>query len=141
MTGENPTESDGYFGNVSFENVIYIQLLKVGNLSLKLYEIPSGNWQRNVINYFYSIKSLEALIFPYLNEDDYYKTEVDIAVKEAREKYRKLKKKGNVLTKVSKYDEMNLTIELSNTLLSLMTEKLKKKGLLIPNSMGITYEG
>jgi len=124
-----------YYGNIQFEQVIFFHLLKLTNMSLRLFETITSTWQRNVINYYHGVKSLESLVYAYLGGK--YDEESEDERRKAEEKYNKIKTGKSLLTKPTKYEEMNITIEYSNHLLRLITTKLKEVGLLIPGSIAV----
>lgn len=129
---------EDYYGNIGFEQVVFYHLLKLADMSLRLFEVVGSTWQRNVLNYYQGVKSLESLIFPYLGED--YERNAEELRKEAERKYSQINKDKDVFMKPTKYEEMNITIEYSNNLLRLITLKLKEAGLLIPASTEVLVE-
>lgn len=139
MSEQLQSSEESYYGNIQFEQVIFYHLLKLTNMSLRLFETPTSTWQRNVINYYHGVKSLESLVYPYLG--DGYEKELEEIKKGSEEKYKDIEtNKGSSLTKPTKYQEMNITIEYSNSLLRIITIKLKEAGLLIPGSVGVILE-
>lgn len=139
MSEQLQTPEGSYYGNIQFEQVIFFHLLKLTNMSLRLFETATSTWQRNVINYYHGVKSLESIVFPYLGEK--YEEESEEMRKESEKNYKDIKTvESSSLTKPTKYQEMNVTIEYSNSLLRLITVKLKEAGLLIPGSVGVIVE-
>lgn len=126
-----------FYGDISFEGVIFHQLLRTSALSQRLFYLATSEWQANALNYYFSVKTLEAIVAPYLDED-YFKYVKELTNK-AVEKYNELKKNEQTdLTKTSKYQYVLDTVNLSNDILKAITNKLKEAGLLIPPSAGIT---
>jgi len=132
-------ESGGLYGQITFEQVIFSQLMRIGFLSSNIFETASGEWQRNALNYFYAVKGLEAMVAPYF-DDKYQNTLNDIEI-EAKAKYSKLQEiEENVLTKPSKFYHVISTIDITNKILKLITEHLKQMGLLISPSVALVAD-
>jgi len=121
----------GYNKTVTFEDVIYTQLVQIGMLSTKVYDQVSNNWQRNALNYYYSVKCLESMVAPYLDKK-YYSDREEI-LKEVVSEY-EIKKREEALSdplSSSSYSPyVKVTIDATNKKLSLLMKKLRKVGLL-----------
>jgi p-aminobenzoyl-glutamate transporter AbgT len=125
-------EFSAYREKLDFQTYIVRQLILIGGLSSKIFESSRANvWQKNALNYYFSVSSLFAAISPYFDD-----TVIDQRVtieKAAQDKYRKREedRKQSKLTKKSKYDDVKDTVEVSNRLLTLIMQSLKDKGLLL----------
>jgi len=137
-------EEDKIYGHIDFEQVIYLQLLKIGELSTRVFdEAESDTWQKNALNYYYAVKLLEAILYPYL--DDAYFNELE-AIKQAsitryeeRQNQQANKKPDNGYVANNIYHDVKDTIETTNEMIKLITRTLKKIGLLIPKQVSVAY--
>jgi len=137
-------EEDKIYGRIDFEQVIYLQLLKIGELSTRVFdEAESDTWQKNALNYYYAVKLLEAILYPYL--DDAYFNELEaikqasIARYEERQNQQANKKPDNGYVANNIYHDVKDTIETTNEMIKLITRTLKKIGLLIPKQVSVAY--
>jgi len=137
------TESD-FYGNVDYSTDIFFTLLKIGDLSSKIFDSPHSEWQKNALNYYTAVEFLESLVSPYLGKDYYSKME--ILISDAIEKYKKLV--SNKLTtedttkkvvKPGAFADVMLTIETANMKLRLILSELKKLQILIPRQYKAIY--
>jgi len=120
-----------YQGKVDFESFISIHLSRIGFLSSKLFETTSGtNWQKNALNYYFAIKSLQASIAPYL-DDDFDKKVYNICEKTTKRYNKRHEKKKEKSIKKGRYYDVKDTIEVANSILTLITTNLKDRGLLL----------
>jgi len=125
------TDRDKVYGHIEFEQVVYYQLVKIGELSTKIFESgDSSEWLKKALNYYYSVKLLEALIYPYLS-NNYFKQ-----LKEIEEKGIK---KYEERTEKDLYYDVKDTIETTNEIVKLIARALKKMGLLIPARISVKY--
>jgi len=137
-------EEDKIYGRIDFEQVIYLQLLKIGELSTRVFdEAESDTWQKNALNYYYAVKLLEAILYPYL--DDAYFNELEtikqasIARYEERQNQQANKEPDNGYVANNIYHDVKDTIETTNEMIKLITRTLKKIGLLIPKQVSVAY--
>jgi len=137
-------EEDKIYGHIDFEQVIYLQLLKIGELSTRVFdEAESDTWQKNALNYYYAVKLLEAILYPYLNDEYFNELEAikqaSIARYEERQNQQANKKPDNGYVANNIYHDVKDTIETTNEMIKLITRTLKKIGLLIPKQVSVAY--
>jgi len=134
-------EEDKFYGRVDFEQVIYLQMLKIGDLSSRIFSTTdTDEWQKNALNYYYAVRMLEALLYPYL-DDEYYKA-VEQIKEVAREKYETRENNNsedNEHVTENLYLDVKDTIEVTNEIINLISERMKKLGLLIPKQTWFEY--
>ena len=127
--------SEGFYGRVTYEGVIFTQLIRIGYVSSRLFITSDGSWQTNVLNYYSSVRSLESLVEPYMTPDD--KEKLANLIKESTTKHNSLKISKKSLKEIN-YRNMMETINLSNKILKLIIRSLQNIGLLIPTEISIT---
>ncbi len=132
-------DEDKFYGRVDFEQVIYLQILKIGDLSSRIFNTPeTDEWQKNALNYYYAVRMLEALLYPYLDKK-YYEAVEEIE-KKAKEKYEKRQDGGSEeYATENLYLDVKDTIEVTNEIIRLISERMKKLGLLIPKQTWFEY--
>ena len=125
------TDNNKLYGHIEFEQVVYYQLVKVGELSTRIFESgDTSEWLKNALNYYYSVKLLEALIYPYLS-NNYFKQLKGIEDKGI--------KKYKARTEKDLFYDVKDIIETTNEIVKLIAQTLKKIGLLIPARISIKY--
>jgi len=132
MSQEQEDFISAYREKLDFQLYIIRQLIRIGDLSSRIFESSRANvWQKNALNYYFAVSSLFATISPYL--DMSVITERNVIEKKAQEKYqlREEERGKSKLTKRSKFSDVKDTIEVSNDLLKLIMKSLKDKGLLL----------
>jgi hypothetical protein len=122
-------------GKVTFEEVAYRQMMNLAEASLKIYDYANTNWQKNALNYYYGVMTLQALVEPYINTEAYQK-EVSEVILEGRRKYMLLKKnESKDLIKYGRHQYVNLTVSVGSKILKIIMLRLADEALLIPRAI------
>ena len=122
-------------GKVTFEEVVYRQLMNIGEASLKIYDYANTNWQKNALNYYYGVLTLKSMVEPYITGEGYEK-EIEDILKEGQKKYHLLKKNEKKdLIKYGRHQYVNLTISIGSKILKVLMKHLADEALLIPRAI------
>ena len=137
MHAQGYKSNEEFYGRIDFESVIFNHLIRISWLSTHLFETSDGSmWQKNVLNYYYSVKALEATVVPYLDKE--YRDGIIVLESDMKIKYEDRHKEDKTrMSKLSKFDDVRETIDVTNETLKLITMSLKKNGLLIPSEVGV----
>ncbi len=142
MMKKKLSESD-FYGNVDYSSDIFFTLLKIGDLSSKIFDSPHSEWQKNALNYYTAVEFLESLVSPYLGESYYSK--IEILISNAIKEYKRLvssrltEAETKKTVKPGAFADVVLTIEIANTKIRLILNELKKLQILIPQQYKTIY--
>lgn len=129
---------------VSFEDAIFRHLLNIGDLSTRTFETTTGAWQKNALNFYQSVMTLEKMVSTYLSPK-YWKKRNKI-IKDNQENYKRARENGTseYFVYPSRYQYVVMTTKVANDILSEILIELRARGLLIPESFEVSaksFEG
>jgi hypothetical protein len=137
--------SNSELGEISFQEVIFRQQLKIGELSGQIFTATGPDWQKNAHNYWFSVQALWFMAYPYLLKNQASVKAGEAIVQEATELFEKLEgenKKGlKGLTERSKQDYIKLTVDTANRLYAVVQVELYNAGLLREKAIPATVIG
>ena len=122
-------------GKVTFEEVTYRQMMNIAEASLKIYEYANTGWQKNALNYYYGVITLQSFVEPYIDTDE-YKKEINTILSDGQKKYKILKKnESKDLIKYGRHQYVNLTVTVGAKILKTLMKRLADEALLIPRAI------
>jgi hypothetical protein len=122
-------------GKVTFEEVVYRQMMNIAEASLKIYEYANTGWQKNALNYYYGILTLQSFVEPYI-KDEKYKQEIDEIISNGQKQYDILKRNETKdLIRYGRHQYVNLTVSIGAKILKVLMQHLADEALLIPRAI------
>jgi hypothetical protein len=122
-------------GKVTFEEVVYRQMMNIAEASLKIYEYANTGWQKNALNYYYGVITLQSFVEPYIDTNEYQK-EITEILADGRKKYKILKQnESKDLIKYGRHQYVNLTVTVGAKILKTLMKRLADEALLIPRAI------
>lgn len=127
-------------GKVTFEEVVYRQMMNIAESSLKIYEYANTGWQKNALNYYYGVLTLQSFVEPYIKNDEYTK-EIDKIIANGKKQYNILKKnESRDLIRYGRHQYVNLTVSVGAKILKVLMQNLADEALLIPRAIQANAE-
>lgn len=122
-------------GKVTFEEVVYRQMMNIAESSLKIYEYANTGWQKNALNYYYGVLTLQSFVEPYIRNDD-YTSEIEKIISDGQNQYDILKKnEKRDLIRYGRHQYVNLTVSVGAKILKVLMQNLADEALLIPRAI------
>ena len=122
-------------GKVTFEEVVYRQMMNIAEASLKIYEYANTGWQKNALNYYYGVITLQSFVEPYIDTEEYQK-EITEILSDGQKKYKILKRnESKDLIKYGRHQYVNLTVTVGAKILKTLMKRLADEALLIPRAI------
>lgn len=122
-------------GKVTFEEVVYRQMMNIAESSLKIYEYANTGWQKNALNYYYGVLTLQSFVEPYIKNEEYTK-EIDKIIANGQKQYNILKKnESRDLIRYGRHQYVNLTVSVGAKILKVLMQNLADEALLIPRAI------
>lgn len=139
MQGSEPFDTK-FGGKVTFEEVVYRQMMNIAEASLKIYEYANTGWQKNALNYYYGVITLQSFVEPYIDNEKYQKDIKEI-IEEGQKQYQILKKnESKDLIKYGRHQYVNLTVTVGAKILKTLMKRLADEALLIPRAIQANAE-
>jgi hypothetical protein len=119
-----------FSGEISEEVILLQHLARIGELSTRIYENTSGEWQRDALNYVSAIQHYEAIVVRHL--DAQYRDKLRLLSKIYRDKLLKYRfdHPNTTATELGKEYELTLTLSFARRKLMLLQRILDAKGVL-----------
>jgi len=122
-------------GKVTFEEVVYRQMMNIAEASLKIYEYANTGWQKNALNYYYGVITLQSFVEPYIDSKE-YQMEIAEILSDGQKKYKILKRnESKDLIKYGRHQYVNLTVSVGAKILKTLMKRLADEALLIPRAI------
>ena len=139
MQGSEPFDTK-FGGKVTFEEVVYRQMMNIAEASLKIYEYANTGWQKNALNYYYGVITLQSFVEPYIDNDK-YQAEIKAIITEGQKQYQILKQnESKDLIKYGRHQYVNLTVTVGAKILKTLMKRLADEALLIPRAIQANAE-
>lgn len=139
MQGSEPFDTK-FGGKVTFEEVVYRQMMNIAEASLKIYEYANTGWQKNALNYYYGVITLQSFVEPYIDNDQYQK-DIKKIIEDGQAQYQILKSnESKDLIKYGRHQYVNLTVTVGAKILKTLMKRLADEALLIPRAIQANAE-